>query len=123
MPAAIPTCWRSAAARLSPPPASPCAEKPARGEDGGRRAAPSEPKRQLSFKDKHALEKLPGEIEALQKEIAGLSAKPRRPALLRLRPGGVRTASATALKEAEAALATAEDEWLRLAMLGEEIDG
>ncbi len=87
-------------------------------------AAPrtSEAKRRLSFKDKHALEKLPGEIEARQKEISRLAERLADSHFFARDPQGFQHA-VEALKRAEEALAAAEDEWLRLAMLREEIEG
>ncbi len=104
-----------APAKLARAPAA--REKPA--------AAPpraSESKRRLSFKDKHALEKLPGEIEARQKEVARLSGRLGDATFFASDPRGFAEA-ADALKAAEAALASAEDEWLRLSLLREEIEG
>jgi len=79
-------------------------------------------RRKLSFKDKHALEALPGRIDALQSEIAALGRKLADPQLFARDPQAFTRAGAE-LAEAEAALAAAEDEWLRLELLREEIEG
>jgi ATP-binding cassette subfamily F protein uup len=88
----------------------------------GREAPKQAGKRRLSFKEKHALEKLPGQIENLRKELARLDALLADPEL--------HTRNASALARASAdygvkqeALNRAEDEWLELEMLREEIEG
>lgn len=80
------------------------------------------PKRRLGFKETHALKTLPGRIEALQAEIAKLQAKLADPTLYARDPDAF-TKTAAALETARAALATAEDEWLALELLREEIEG
>ena len=47
-------------------------------------------KRKLSFKEKHALETLPGRMAGLEAEIAALARDPDRSGLLRPRPRGLR---------------------------------
>ncbi|MGV3491442.1 MAG: ABC-F family ATP-binding cassette domain-containing protein [Devosia sp.] len=94
---------------------------------GGKQAAlaqtTSHPaKQKLSFKQKHALETLPKEIARLEKEIARLNAVLADPALYAKDP---KTFAATGaeLEKAQAALGKAEDEWLELEALREEIEG
>ena len=81
----------------------------------------AEPKRRLSFKDKHALETLPAKIAALEKEIAVLQAKLADPALYVKDRQAFEQAS-TALTKAQAELVEGEHRWLELEMLREEIE-
>jgi ABC transport system ATP-binding/permease protein len=102
-------------------------EKPARRKTEREREKPAAPRaeaprRKLSFKDKHTLETLPGKIEALQEDVARLGARLADPDFFASDPLAFERAAET-LKTAEAALAAAEDEWLRLSMLSEEIEG
>ncbi|RYE08605.1 MAG: ATP-binding cassette domain-containing protein [Hyphomicrobiales bacterium] len=100
------------------------AGKPARG---GRTvamapiAAPT-PKAKLSFKQKHALETLPKEIAKLDAEIVRLNKLLADPKLYSKDPKGFADASAK-LGTTEAAKARAEDEWLALEVIREEIEG
>ena len=75
--------------------------------------------KKLSFKDKHALETLPRQLEALATEIAKLQAKLADPDLYRRDPAAFR-ASPARLQTAQAELAAAEERWLELEMLREE---
>jgi ABC transport system ATP-binding/permease protein len=84
--------------------------------------AASQAKRKLSFKEKHRLEKLPGEIDALTAEIAVLEAKLADPAFF-ARDSGVFEKTAKRLSEARAALHKAEEDWLALAELEESLAG
>jgi ATP-binding cassette subfamily F protein uup len=83
-------------------------------------AAPT-PKTRLSFKDKHALETLPARIAALEGEIAKLTRTIEDPALYAKDRAGFDKASA-ALAKAQADLSAAEDEWLRLEELREQVE-
>jgi ATP-binding cassette subfamily F protein uup len=107
--------------------AAPAKEKAAPAKAGKPRAAAGEkPKRdgsrsRLSFKDKHALERLPGEIEALRAQARELEAKLADPQLF--------TSDRAAFDEATARLAAvhrqlreAEDRWLELEMLREALE-
>ncbi|TCZ66804.1 ABC-F family ATP-binding cassette domain-containing protein [Roseicella aquatilis] len=90
-----------------------------------RRATPAEPaatpKRKLSFRQQHALETLPGRMEALQADIARLREALAAPDLYaRDRARFERFTNALTAKEAE--LLAAEEEWLELEMLREEIE-
>jgi ATP-binding cassette subfamily F protein uup len=79
------------------------------------------PRRRLSFNDKHALETLPARIVALEVEIAALSKTIGNPNLYARDRAAFDTASA-ALAKAQAELAAAEDEWLRLEELREQME-
>jgi ATP-binding cassette subfamily F protein uup len=81
-------------------------------------AAPSK----LSYKEKFALERLPGRIAALGEEIASLKRKLADPAFYDREPAAFNKA-AKDLEKAEAALASAEDEWLALEMKREALEG
>ena len=92
-----------------------------------RPALPAKPQpvarpRRMTFKDRHALETLPERIAALQREVARLNALladldlyARDPA----RFGAITKALGTTQNE----LAVAEEQWLTLALLREEIEG
>ncbi|MGD9536791.1 MAG: ABC-F family ATP-binding cassette domain-containing protein [Alphaproteobacteria bacterium] len=76
----------------------------------------------LSFKEKHALETLPARMEALRKEIERLHDALNDRGLYARDPAAFDKAAA-ALRQAEASLAAAEDEWLALELKREEIEG
>jgi ATP-binding cassette subfamily F protein uup len=78
-------------------------------------------KRKLSFRQQHALQTLPGQMEALQAEIAQLRTALAAPGLYARDRARFERFTA-ALTEKEAALAVAEEEWLELEMLREEIE-
>ncbi|ODT73626.1 MAG: elongation factor 3 [Pelagibacterium sp. SCN 64-44] len=97
---------------------APRAEKP-------KAAAPLAPpaaKRKLSFKEKHALETLPRDIDKLDAEIRALNAVLSDPAFYTRDPNGF-AAKSKALEAAEAKKAAAEEQWLELEMLREELEG
>lgn len=75
-------------------------------------------KAKLSFKQKHALETLPGEIAKLEKEIAKLRQELADPGLYARDPARF-AKCAGALDEREKALAAREEEWLELEILRE----
>ncbi len=75
--------------------------------------------RKLSFKDKHALERLPGEIAALEAEIRRLREVLGDGTLYGRDPARF-ARSTDALAAAEAALAAAEERWLELELLRDE---
>jgi ATP-binding cassette subfamily F protein uup len=81
-----------------------------------------EAKRKLSFKEKHALENLPKQMEKHQALIVRLQAVLADNDLYHREPKKFAEASA-ALAKAEADLAQAEEEWLALEILREEIGG
>ena len=84
-------------------------------------AAPRAPARKLSFKDKHALETLPGRIEGLAAEIAALEDRLADGAFYARDPKGFTEASAR-LDAARAEREAAEHRWLELEMLREEME-
>ncbi|MDR3534240.1 MAG: ATP-binding cassette domain-containing protein, partial [Rhodopila sp.] len=78
--------------------------------------------RKMSFKDKHALEALPGRIAGLEEEVARLNTVLADHDLYTRQPA--KFAEATkALEAAQASLAAAEEQWLALEMLREELEG
>ena len=85
------------------------------------RAAPSAERRKLSFKDKHALETLPGKITALEREIHALREKLADDGFYARDPAAF-AATATKLAEVQAELAASEERWLELEILREEIE-
>ncbi len=108
------------AQRGEPLPTGP-SEKPAQKKPpAGPRDRPS--RQRLSYKQKHALETLPGRIEALQADVVRLQAKLAEPDLYAKDPGAY-SQSASDLQTAEAKLAAAEEEWLALELLREELEG
>src|SRR6516164_4481122 len=85
-------------------------------------AAPSPlPKRRLSFNEKHALETLPKRIAALHADIAGRQRLLDDPDLYRKDRKTFDEAS-LAIARAQEELAAAEDRWLELEVLREEIE-
>jgi ABC transport system ATP-binding/permease protein len=87
-----------------------------------RAAVPSPaPKRRLSFNEKHALETLPKTIEKLQAEIAKQQRLLDDPDLYRKDRKKFDEASAS-IATAQKELAAAEDRWLELEVLREEIE-
>ncbi len=87
-----------------------------------RRAADAPAKRRLSFKDKHALETLPKQMTALQDEAKALNAALADAGLYGRDPKAFADKSAR-LAAVHAELAAAEEKWLELEMLREEIEG
>jgi ATP-binding cassette subfamily F protein uup len=84
-------------------------------------AAASAPKTRLSFRDKHALETLPARIAALEAGIAKLSRIIADPNLY-TRDRAKFDAASAELASSQADLAKAEDEWLRLEQLREQVE-
>ena len=78
-------------------------------------------KRRLSFKDKHALETLPKQMAALQDEAKKLSATLADPGLYTRDPKAFADKSAR-LAAVQGELAAAEERWLELEILREEIE-
>ena len=85
------------------------------------RAQPPARPRRMSFSDRRALEMLPARIAALQTQIAGLNAVLADPDLYARDPGRF-GATTQALAVARDELAAAEEQWLTLEMLREEMD-
>ncbi|MBL8808503.1 MAG: ATP-binding cassette domain-containing protein [Rhodospirillales bacterium] len=81
-----------------------------------------EPKKRLGFKQKHALETLPAKMDALRAEIAAADAALADAGLFARDRAAFERHSAL-LARAQTDLAAAEDEWLELEMLREEIEG
>ncbi|WP_370154537.1 ABC-F family ATP-binding cassette domain-containing protein [Ferrovibrio sp.] len=95
---------------------------PAKKADPKPAAAQNERRRKLSFRDKHALETLPAQMESLHAEIARHQAALADPQLFTRDPAKFQAAGA-GLAKAEAALSAAEDQWLELELLREELEG
>jgi ATP-binding cassette subfamily F protein uup len=83
-------------------------------------AAPRPAKPRMSFKDKHALETLPKTIAALQAEAAALQVKLEDPQFY-ARDRAAFEQSTIELGELQEKIAAAEEQWLRLEALREEI--
>jgi ABC transport system ATP-binding/permease protein len=79
-------------------------------------------KRKLNFKEKHALDTLPARMDGLRATMGKLQSVLDDPTLYGRDPGRFAKAS-DALAKAGADLAAAEDEWLELELLREEIEG
>jgi ATP-binding cassette subfamily F protein uup len=94
------------------------APKPAKANEP---AAPvPQPRRRLSFKDKHALETLPQTIAALQAEAAALQARLDDPGFYASDRAGFEQVT-TALGALQHRIAAAEEQWLALEILREEL--
>jgi ABC transport system ATP-binding/permease protein len=78
--------------------------------------------RRMTFNDRRALDLLPARIAALEARITELNAVLADPDLYRRNPALFHDTTA-ALAAARSELATAEEQWLRLEMLREEIEG
>jgi ATP-binding cassette subfamily F protein uup len=78
--------------------------------------------KKLSYKDKYALETLPGEMAVLEKDIATLQATLADPSLF-ARDAAAFKKTAEKLESKQTALAAAEERWLELEMLRDEIGG
>jgi ATP-binding cassette subfamily F protein uup len=87
----------------------------------GPRPVPEARPRKLSFEQKFALEKLPGEIEAVRREIAALEARMADPALYSSDAAAFGRLAAQ-LEEKRADLERMEEEWLELEILREELE-
>jgi ATP-binding cassette subfamily F protein uup len=94
---------------------------PARGGRTVAMAPIAATKAKLSFKQKHALETLPKEIKKLDAEMERLNKLLADPGLYARDPKAFADASAK-LTAAEAAKSKAEDEWLELEMIREELE-
>ncbi len=102
--------------------------QPAGGRTKARPAERKEPKRpatsnrKLSYKQKFALESLPGKISAVQGEIAALEERMAAPDFFKTDPQGFAAAAET-LSDLRDSLERMEDEWLELEMLRESLEG
>ena len=105
---------------LAGPDAAPPQAKPARGAGAG--VGRPAPKKKLSFKEKHALEKLPERIAALRATLVRLDGLLADPLLHARDPKAfARATEDYAIRQKD--LTRAEEEWLTLEMLREEIEG
>ena len=84
--------------------------------------APPKPARKLSFKEKHALETLPGQIRKFEAEIKVLADK-LSDATLFTRNRTEFDATSARLTTSQTALEKAETAWLELEQLRSEIEG
>lgn len=75
----------------------------------------------MTFKDKHALDHLPAEIEALEQEIASAERELADPQLFTKNPERFNTLAASVTSNKET-LAAKEDRWLELEAMREEIE-
>jgi ATP-binding cassette subfamily F protein uup len=100
------------------------ARKPTVPDGSDQPAIPSaaQSRRKLSFKDKHALETLPSEIDRLTAAMSELERKLAAPDFFTRDPAGFAAGSGK-LAELQATLRQAEDRWLELESLREEIEG
>jgi ATP-binding cassette subfamily F protein uup len=99
------------------------AAKPGRSRAALPQTSADRPARpRLSFKDQHALKTLPAEIDRLHARIGAHQAVLAEPGLFTRDVARFRSASA-ALEADMAALAAAEEKWLALEMMREEIEG
>jgi ATP-binding cassette subfamily F protein uup len=85
-------------------------------------APPRAAAKKLSYKQKFALETLPGKMEAASAEIGKLEGKLADPALYTKEPAAFQKLAAS-LDAERAKLAAMEEEWLELEMLREELEG
>ncbi len=83
---------------------------------------PTAPKQKMSFKHKHALETLPKTIATLQAKVTDLQGKLADPKLYQRDRAGFEKIT-TDLGETQRKLAAAEEQWLELEMLREEMAG
>jgi ATP-binding cassette subfamily F protein uup len=96
----------------------------ARPRAGKTSAAPADAKAKprLTFRDKHALETLPAKIQALHTDIAVLQKRLDDPKLY-ARDRAAFAETSAALAAAQSELTAAEEKWLELEILREEIEG
>ena len=101
---------------------APAAPEPGSAKPASPRPSPAakQPARKLSFKDKHALEMLPRDIDRLTAKIAACQARLADPDLYKADPSAFRR-STELLQQAQSDLAAAEERWLELEMLREEL--
>jgi ATP-binding cassette subfamily F protein uup len=78
--------------------------------------------KKLSYKDKFALETLPGEMEKLHADIANLQASLADPDFFKRNATQFKIA-VKQLDEKQTALAVAEEKWLELELLREQVEG
>lgn len=95
--------------------------KSGRSQKMSAQAAPKAGKRKMANKDRYALEKLPGEIDALSKQITALETELAAPDLFTDNPERFNVASKQ-LSKAQTELDEKETRWLELEALREEIE-
>ena len=100
--------------------------KPADAPPKPKAASPAEPaapkvRKKLSYKDQRELNELPGRLDKLTSEIAVLESRLADPDLYTRDPAGFQKTSAT-LSARQADLAAAEERWLELEALREELE-
>jgi len=98
------------------------ASEPKEAPSAGTAKQPPAAKRRLSFKEKHALETLPAEMAALNQKAVKLQERLADPDLYTRDRKAFNEAS-DALAEIGAKLGVAEERWLELEMLREELGG
>ena len=96
-------------------------DKPKTTKPEKKTSAPVSRKSKLSFKEKHALETLPAKLEGLRANAARLQATLADPDLFARDPEGFNQ-SAAELESVLAEIADAEDEWLSLELLREDLE-
>src|SRR5262245_11165015 len=96
--------------------------KAAAAEKSGEPPAAAIPRRKLTFNDKHALETLPNKIAGLQADLRCLQQQLDDPDLY-ARDRKAFEATTAAVTTMQADLAAAEERWLQLEILREEIEG
>jgi ABC transport system ATP-binding/permease protein len=97
-------------------------ETPKADKEAAAKSKPSASKPKLSFKDKHALETLPKTIAKLQQEAKTLQQKLDDPAFYARDRAGFEKVTTT-LGELHHQIAVAEEQWLALEILREELAG
>ena len=97
-------------------PAAAAPDRPRSNKPGAAKSAP----KKLSFKDKHALETLPAEIARLTNQIQVQQRRLSDPNLYRRDPAAFKQATDT-LAEAQSKRAAAEERWLHLELMREEL--
>jgi ATP-binding cassette subfamily F protein uup len=100
---------------------TPKAKAAGNGKSAPPAAASPSAKRKLSFHEKHALDTLPKQIATLQADIRRLQARLDDPTLY-TRDRDAFTQTSGTLAAAQSELATAEEKWLALEILREEIE-
>jgi ATP-binding cassette subfamily F protein uup len=107
---------KTAEPRNSPSPASKLTSAAVPRASAERQAV----QRRLSFHEQHALKVLPGEMASLESQVAVLQERLADAGFYKRDPDAFAAASAK-LKQCEAALAQAEERWLELAVLQDEL--
>ncbi len=107
--------------RAQEKPAAKTPRRKAAGKDNGKPKPKSKSKSKLSFNEQYALKTLPGTMEKLHADIATLQKKIADPDLYARDPAAFE-AAVGGLKAAQSKLDEAEEQWLALEMLKEEIE-